>query len=114
MSPMALVSFVALWTLMMAAMMVPSLIPSIRLFGSVSRSREPLGFPAVPAALFVAGYFTAWALLGLGVGLLVRLGPLGPVAQRVAIAAGLIAGGGYQMTILKSYCLNHFRSPLHF
>src|SRR5262249_43798662 len=36
--------FVITWTVMMAAMMLPSLLPSVLLFGSVSQSRESLGF----------------------------------------------------------------------
>ncbi len=110
----SLAGFVALWTAMMAAMMLPSLIPTVLLFRSVTRSRGALGFAPVPSLVFVAGYFVAWAALGVLVGLLSKLAPMDPDLRRYAAAGGLVIGGIYQLTPLKARCLGHCRSPMHF
>ena len=68
------ISFVAIWTLMMAAMMLPSALPTVSLFATVAKSRRQLGFPAAPSAAFVFGYLAAWALLGVAVSLASFLG----------------------------------------
>lgn len=62
----AAASFLAMWTFMMAAMMLPSLIPMLRRYRmSVGRAGEsPRAFPT---ALVAGGYLLVWALLGAAV-----------------------------------------------
>ena len=110
----SLATFVATWTVMMAAMMLPSMLPSLLLFATVTRSREQQGHRPVPSGVFFAGYLAAWAVLGLLVALGGRVVPIPDQARRVAVAAGLLIGGAYQLTPLKARCLGHCRSPMSF
>jgi predicted metal-binding membrane protein len=84
--------FVALWVLMMAAMMLPGAAPAVSRHAHASgRAR------AVP--LFVGSYLAVWTLVGVAVYALYR--PHGSLAAGVvAIAAGV-----YELTPLK----RHFR-----
>jgi predicted metal-binding membrane protein len=83
--------FVAVWLLMMAAMMLPGAAPA------VLRRAHAGGVRAVP--LFVGSYLAVWTLVGVAVYALYR--PHGSfVAGVVVIAAGL-----YELTPLKQ----HFR-----
>jgi predicted metal-binding membrane protein len=90
--PGSFASFVALWVLMMAAMMLPGAVPA------VSRRAHASGrVLAVP--LFVASYLAVWTLVGVAVYALYR--PHGSAAAgAVAIVAGV-----YEFTPLK----RHFR-----
>jgi predicted metal-binding membrane protein len=113
--------YVGVWVTMMAAMMLPSAAPMVLLFSKVSRDRARRGRAFVPTWVFVAGYLAAWTVYGLAAYGLYRLivaadfgfldwGEQGPVvAGLVLVAAGL-----YELTPLKSVCLKHCRTPLHF
>jgi predicted metal-binding membrane protein len=84
--------FVALWALMMAAMMLPGAAPAV-----LRRARAAGGVRAVP--LFVGSYLAVWTLVGVAVYALYR--PHGYLlAGAVAIAAG-----AYELTPVK----RHFR-----
>lgn len=54
-----LVVFVAVWTLMMAAMMLPSVAPTASLYAKTVRSNR-----TVRIAALVAGYLAVWAAAG--------------------------------------------------
>jgi predicted metal-binding membrane protein len=62
--------FLAFWTVMMAAMMLPAAMPMIVIFASAQarRARQV----AVPTWIFVAGYIFVWAAAGLLVYVLVQ------------------------------------------
>lgn len=107
----AAASFVAMWTLMMAAMMLPSWVPMLwRYRQSVGRAGE---LPrASSTALVIGGYLFVWVLLGAAVY------PLGAViiavtmshpalARAVPVATGLIAltAGALQFTRWKAHHL---------
>jgi predicted metal-binding membrane protein len=113
--------FLGIWVTMMAAMMLPSAAPMVLLFDRVSGERARRGRDALPTWIFVAGYLAAWTAYGLAAYGLYRLvasfelGFLdwdrgGPWIAGIAIAAA----GLYELTPLKSVCLRHCRSPLHF
>ena len=114
-------TFVAVWTVMMAAMMLPAAAPMILIFASAQarRARDV----AVPTWVFVAGYILVWMAVGLLVYVLVQTGSemaarLGPADRASwappALGALLIAAGFYQFTPLKRVCLSHCRSPFAF
>ncbi|MBI4362562.1 MAG: DUF2182 domain-containing protein [Euryarchaeota archaeon] len=113
-TPAGAVLFVALWTVMMVAMMLPSAYPMVATFARHSRAQKGGGRRGAMAG-FVLGYLLAWALFG-GAALLLDLGvhPLlssvGPWGPGVLIAAG----GLYQFTPLKNACLGKCRNPLGF
>lgn len=108
--------FVGVWIVMMAAMMLPSVAPTVALYARMTRNRSP-----VAPLLFTSGYLVAWASVGV-------------LAFAVATAGGRISGdllawdragrwiaGGtlivaavYELTPLKDACLGRCRSPLGF
>jgi predicted metal-binding membrane protein len=85
-------SFIAVWAVMMAAMMLPGAAPAV-----LRRAQASGGVRAVP--LFIGSYLAVWALAGVAVYALYR--PHGSVAAGVVV----IAAGGYEFTPLK----RHFR-----
>ncbi len=113
-------AFLAVWTVMMAAMMLPASAPMILMFAS-AQARRPRG-AAVSTWLFVAGYILVWAAAGLPAYALQALAgkasDLASAGQRgwVALAWGavLAAAGLYQFSPLKRACLRQCRSPLAF
>lgn len=103
--------FVPVWTLMMAAMMLPSVAPTASLYAKTVQGNR-----TVRIAALVGGYLGAWAVAGLpAYGLAWLAGWLAgrhPSAAHI-LAAGLFAGCGiYQLSSLKGRCLAHCRSPL--
>jgi predicted metal-binding membrane protein len=111
----ALLSFL-MWSIMMAAMMLPSAAPTILLASALGRSGAGRG---TTAALFTIGYLLVWMLFSLvATALQWALDTIGLLSGTMAIAevvvAGvvLIAAGIYQWTPLKQACLLHCRSPL--
>ena len=106
-----LAAFVAIWTLMMAAMMLPSVAPTAALYARTVQSRR-----TVRLAGMVAGYLAVWAVAGLPVyGLAWMTGSLTgqhpSVAHVLAIVTFAVVGA-YQLSPLKDRCLAHCRSPL--
>jgi predicted metal-binding membrane protein len=80
-------SFIAVWVVMMAAMMLPGAAPA------ALRRAHARGVRAVP--LFVGSYLAVWALVGIAVYALYR--PHGSVAAGIVV----IAAGLYELTPVK-------------
>jgi len=106
-----LVEFVAMWALMMTAMMLPSVWPFVAVYERTIRARRVLRLGAL-----AAGYLMAWALVGVvAFGVAWVFGELAadrPGVARVVAVAAFGALGIYQLTPLKFRCLSHCRSPL--
>jgi predicted metal-binding membrane protein len=108
--------FVGVWLVMMAAMMFPSVSPTVALYARMTRQRSwtrPL--------MFTAAYLVVWGLVGLVSYGLFEAGKhvLGSqlawdTGGRWAVAATLVAAALYEVTPLKNACLNRCRSPLGF
>src|SRR5256886_6527560 len=109
----ALGPFLGTWTVMMAAMMLPSATPMILLhrLGADGRVRTQLW-----SAAFVAGYLVVWASVGIVVwGAAIAASAIVMPEQRAgAVAAILLLAGVYQFTPLKSTCLRACRTPADF
>jgi len=108
--------FLGVWIVMMAAMMFPSVSPTVALYSRMARRSAP-----VAPLLFAAGYLLTWAAAGLlayGVADAGRhvLGPgLSWDGTGRWLAGGtLLVAAGYELTPLKDVCLAKFRSPLGF
>jgi predicted metal-binding membrane protein len=103
--------FVPTWTLMMAAMMLPSVAPTASLYAKTVQSNR-----TARVAGLVVGYLAPWAAAGLPAYGLARLaGWLAgqhPSAAHVLAVAVFAVCGGYQLSSLKDRCLAHCRSPL--
>ncbi len=105
--PGAAASFIGMWVVMMVAMMLPSLVPTLwRYRQAVDRTGETrLGRLT---ALVGAGYFFAWTLFGiavfpLGVMLAAVETQLPALARAVPIAVGVVVlmAGSLQFTVWK-------------
>jgi predicted metal-binding membrane protein len=108
---MAPVTFVAMWALMMAAMMLPSVWP----FASVYAKGVAAGSTGRLTGL-AAGYTGAWASTGvIAFGLAWTFGRIAQdhqsLARGTAVATFAVVGL-YQLTPAKRRCLSHCRSPI--
>jgi len=108
--------FLAVWVVMMAAMMFPSISPTVALYARISKQRSPL----LPL-LFVSGYILAWAAAGaVAFGLRATIdATAGDVLAwhrdgRWIAGVTLVIASVYQLTPLKDVCLGRCRSPLGF
>jgi predicted metal-binding membrane protein len=106
--------FLGVWVVMMAAMMFPSLAPTVALYSRMTSDR-------IAPLLFSAGYVVAWAIAGAAAFAVARAGGgiLGDVlawdrAGRWIAGATLLAAALYELTPLKDVCLGKCRSPLGF
>jgi predicted metal-binding membrane protein len=108
--------FLSVWVVMMAAMMFPSVAPTVALYSRMTKQRAP----ALPL-LFAAGYLIAWATAG--VAAFAIYGVVHHVSGNVLdwkhagrwVAGGtLLVAALYQWTPLKDRCLAKCRSPLGF
>ncbi|MHC4996706.1 MAG: DUF2182 domain-containing protein [Planctomycetota bacterium] len=110
-----------MWAVMMFAMMLPSVTPTVMIYERVRAKREEAGRPFVPTGAFVTGYLAAWVGFSLVATTLNWWlhtdGALTSMMGRVAPATGgvlLIIAGLFQWTPLKDACLDHCRSPMGF
>lgn len=108
--------FLSVWVVMMAAMMLPSVAPTVALYSNLKHTRA-LGAPL----LFTSGYLLVWSAVGLGTYLLARIGAelSGDVlawdrAGRWVAGATLLIAAAYELTPLKDVCLGKCRTPLGF
>jgi predicted metal-binding membrane protein len=106
--------FLGVWVVMMAAMMFPSITPTIALYSRMTRQRSPL----LPL-LFAAGYLLSWAAAGLLAFLIAVIAArsLGDVfawnrAGQSLAGATIVIAAVYELTPLKDVCLGKCRSPL--
>jgi predicted metal-binding membrane protein len=111
----------AMWWVMMVAMMLPSATPMLLLFARINRTGKARKRPYVPTGIFVAGYLTAWGgFSAVATGLqwlLEQLELLSPMMVTTSYWLGgaiLVLAGLWQLTPVKGVCLRHCRSPLSF
>jgi predicted metal-binding membrane protein len=111
----ALVLFLLAWQAMIAAMMLPSTLPLVRLFAAASARQSR---PRSSMAAFIGGYAVVWTLFGwlafcgdAGVHSLVDSTPW-LAAHPWLIAGGVLAlAGAFQFSSLKDRCLQQCRHP---
>jgi predicted metal-binding membrane protein len=108
--------FVVAWTVMMAAMMLPSVAPTVALYARLAHA----GTRWAPLA-FTAGYLLVWVAVGVvalaveaGVGALAGDALSWEHAGRPLTVATLLVAAVYEFTPLKDVCLGKCRSPLGF
>ena len=116
--PLRLGAFLAVWLVMIGAMMLPTVVPMVRLFGAVT-ARAP--DPTVARLAFLAGYLAVWT----GFAVLALLGDAAVqalvagwawLAARPGLVLGgtLVLAGAFQFSPLKNACLTACRSPVGF
>jgi predicted metal-binding membrane protein len=109
-------AFLALWVVMMAAMMLPSVAPMVVVWIRSVSVRTTAWERVNGVMQFLAGYLIVWAAFGVlayvafvGSG---RLVDRWPDAAKWVGAAIFAVAGIYQLTPLKEVCLRHCRSPV--
>jgi predicted metal-binding membrane protein len=114
--------FLAVWMVMMVAMMFPAAAPMAQAYSALSGQEDP-SRPTRSAltSLFLATYVAVWTAVGILVAIAyLLLAPQLPVlvgtgTLGVTVAASvLIAAGIYQTTPLKQSCLRGCRTPVSF
>jgi predicted metal-binding membrane protein len=94
-----LAPYLGLWTLMMTAMMLPSVAPLVALYAGSARSQEQ--------ALLVLAYLGVWSATGL---------VAHAADMRLDVNAGIVlfAAAAYELTPVKAACLWRCRAPVDF
>jgi len=105
--------FLAMWVVMMVAMMLPTAAPMILAFHSVHARNHQPDNAFVSTWVFLAAYLLVWASSGITA----YAGVLAAAAVHPALAdevSGLIlmVAGIYQITPLKQRCLSECRRPI--
>jgi predicted metal-binding membrane protein len=91
--------YLGMWTLMMTAMMLPSVAPLVALYAGSARAQQQ--------AVLVLAYLGVWSATGL----------IAYAADmRLDVNAGIVLLGAaaYELTPLKSACLRRCRTPVDF
>jgi predicted metal-binding membrane protein len=124
MPPVAWATVVAMWWVMMIAMMTPSAAPLVLLYGLVQRRRSQSGPAAVyvSSAFLLLGYLVVWLAFSIvAAGLQYALQRAGLISammlwskSALLSAAVLVGAGAYQLSPLKRACLRHCRGPIEF
>jgi predicted metal-binding membrane protein len=108
---MSLLTFIAMWTLMMAAMMLPSVGPFIGVY-----QRTITEHRGSRLTVLAGGYLAVWSASGVvAFAIADWFGELAGQNDRVVQAVAVLtfaSVGVYQLSPLKFRCLSHCRSPL--
>lgn len=114
-------AMLAMWSIMMVAMMAPSAAPMVLTFASVNRRRKERGDVYVPTALFLSGYLVVWIAFSVAAtATQFWLQSLRILSMTLASTSALftavllIAAGLFQWMPWKRRCLTHCSGPLHF
>jgi predicted metal-binding membrane protein len=113
---------IAMWWIMMIAMMAPSAAPAILLYARVHRhalAQQEDQHGLAPTGVFAAGYLLAWLGFSVAATLLYWLLERNMLVSAATMASQsrwlsgvvLIAAGVYQLTPFKNACLSHCRAP---
>lgn len=110
--------FVLGWLVMSVAMMLPSSLPLITVFRTITRRRP---HRQRDLTLLVAGYLATWGAFGLAAFLVdtaiheaVERSGLLESGERLLVAGVLLVAGLFQFSPLKYSCLSQCRSPIGF
>jgi predicted metal-binding membrane protein len=113
--------FIALWIVMMVAIMYPTASPMIMSFARIHGDRRERGQPFVSTWVFAGSYILLWSGTGLlAYGLAVAGDALADESSWIMDNAArfggglLIAAGLYQLTPLKEICASKCRTPMSF
>ena len=116
---------IAMWWIMMIAMMSPSAAPAVLLYARVHRHALAQGQDQdklAPTGMFVAGYLLVWLAFSVAAAALYWLLEREAIVSATTMGsqsrwlsgAVLVAAGLYQLSPLKNACLSHCRAPAAF
>jgi len=113
--------FLAIWIVMMVAMMFPTAAPMILAFQTVQAGKRARGQAFVATWVFVAAYLVIWSVAGLlayaGAVIAERMANVAQLTATQAARIGggiLIVAGLYQLSPWKNVCLTKCRTPMSF
>lgn len=116
-----LLLFWAMWAVMMTGMMLPAAAPLVLLYGGAARRRADGERSALDVYALASGYVFVWAVFSVGATVLQRmlagvwvLSPMMELSNPAASAALLVVAGAYQLTPLKTVCLQSCQAPVAF
>ena len=112
--PGAAAVFLAGWTAMMTAMMVPATLPLVLLYRTLARRQLGPAHSRTGMTALLAGYLGVWAAAGTPVYAYSLLARAAGSLAAVSPALLLVSGGIYQFTPLKRICHARCSSPLFF
>jgi predicted metal-binding membrane protein len=108
--------FLGVWIVMMAAMMFPSVSPTVALYARMARRG-----PRIAPFVFAFGYLATWTAAGLAAYGLFKIGDrlfgddlAWDGAGRWLAGGTLVFAAAYELTPMKDVCLGKCRSPLGF
>ena len=118
---MGAVLFVAIWIVMMVAMMFPTAAPMILTFARIQENKQHQGQAFVPTWLFTLAYLLLWTAAGVVAFVVATIAEdiadgsmwLMDNAARIG-GVLLIVAGLYQLSPLKNRCLTTCRTPTTF
>ena len=110
-----------MWSVMMIAMMTPSILPMVMLFTAINEKNKTQNKPYASPFNLLFGYLLSWILFSLVITLpqysmhqAELLNPMMEPAHAYVGALFLILAGLYQFTPFKDACLTVCQSPLSF
>lgn len=107
-----LVLVAGMWSVMMVAMMLPSISPTLFMFVTILRGRTCS--PLVRTAVLAIGYLLVWFAFAVGAAIAQILFNGGVSFPSMLAGIVLVAAGIFQFTSLKQACLRRCRSPQGF
>ncbi len=113
--------FLAIWIVMMVAMMFPTAAPMILTFHKVQASKRQRGEAFVATWVFVTAYMLVWTLSGVAAYAGASAAEAAAMSTALSSATAARIGGAvvlmagiYQLTPLKDRCLSKCRTPVSF
>jgi len=110
-----------MWSVMMIAMMTPSILPMVMLFTALNANKKRNNQPSASPLVLLVGYLISWVLFSLVITFpqyaMHKSGLLNPMMEPThayLASAVLILAGIYQFTPFKDACLSVCQSPLSF
>jgi len=110
-----------MWTVMMAAMMLPAATPMIMMFAAINKKQRQGGSLVIPTWIFVLGYLAVWTaysalatLAQWGLHLSALLTHHMVITSPLLGGLLLLAAGIFQWTPFRDACMSKCRSPLGF
>lgn len=116
----ALLATFGMWVVMMMAMMLPSIFPTVSLFAVLADRRNPAVATRM-TAMFVTGYTLVWiaycvptAAAQWGLSRAELISAMGKSTSTAISVTILVAAGLFQFSPMKNACMSKCRSPLAF
>jgi predicted metal-binding membrane protein len=113
--------FVPMWVVMSIGMMLPTAIPMIMTFNTISNNRRKKGNAFTPTWIFILGYVIVWSVFGvvcwtIAYVIFALIGPWLAEWQHLLLSVGVmfLFIGIYHISPLKNACMRGCQNPMSF